>query len=192
MSDATRGYGRIRRRETHSSRSASAIVVAVVLILALAYLVTEIVLAASGQQPLLVSPAQMVQDAAALPTAPLVWIVVAGVVLVVLGLVLLVLGLGPARRSRHVLPDERAVVVVDNEVIASALVRTAADADDLDPDRTVGSVSHRSAVVRVTPASGTTVDRDGIATALRDRLQQWGLTPSLKPRVQIEKAKVGA
>lgn len=192
MSDVSRGYGRIRRRETHASRSAPAVVVAIVLILALAYLVTEIVLAASGQRPLLVSPAQMVQDAAALPKAQVALVAVAGVVLVVLGLVLLVLGLGPARRSRHVLPDERAVIVVDNEVIASALVRAAADADDIDPDRAVGSVSHRSATVKVTPASGTSVDRDGIATALGERLQQWGLTPALKPRVQIEKAKVGA
>lgn len=192
MSDTNRGYRRIRRRETHASRSTSAVVVAVVLVLALAYLVTEIVLAAAAQQPLLVAPAQMVADAAGLASVQVAWLVTAGVVLAVLGLVLLVLGLGSARRPRHVLPEDRAVVVVDNEVIASALVRTAADTDDIDPDRAVGSVSHRTATVRITPTSGVRVDRDAISAALDERLQQWGLTPKLKPRVQIEKAKVGA
>ncbi|MFD1721316.1 hypothetical protein [Amnibacterium endophyticum] len=192
MSDITRGYGRIRRRETHASRSTSAVVVAIVLIAALAWLVVEIVLAAAGQQPLLLSPAGMVEGIAALGGVPVGWLWGAGAVLAVLGLVLLGLGLGRGRRPRHVLPNDRAVVVVDDEVIASALVRAAADADGIDPDRAVSSISRRTAVVRVTPTSGVPVQRDRIAEALGERLQQWGLAPSLRSRVQIQKAKVGA
>lgn len=193
MTDRPAVYSRIQRRETHASRSAPAIVVAVVLILALAYLVTEIVLAAAQQQPLLASPKQMVTGLASMGGVPLVWLVVSGVVLVVLAIVLLVLAIGGGRRPRHVLQDDRAVVLVDNEVIASALVRAAADADSVDPDRAVASVSHRTATVRVTPSSGVGVNQDAIGSALTERLQQWNLQPALRPKVRIEKeGKVGA
>lgn len=193
MSDRPSVYSRIQRRETHASRAVPAIIVAVILILALAYLVTEIVLAAFGQQPLLASPATMVQDIAKLSTVAIVWLTVAGIVLAILGLVLLTAALSAGRRSRHVLDDDRAVVVIDNEVIASALVRTTADTANIDPDRAVGSVSHRAAVVEVTPTSGVQLDKSEITTALRDQLQDWGLKPGLKPRLRIKKTgKVGA
>ena len=193
MSDVKAAYSRIQRRETHASRSAPAVVTAVVLVLALAYLVTEIVLGAAGQQPLLASPAQMVTGLTSLGGVPAVWFIVGGIVLVLLALVLIVLALGGGRRSRHVLQDDRAVVVVDNEVIASALVRAAADADSVDPDRAVAAVTHRAATVRVTPSSGVGVNSDAIRRALDERLQAWGLKPALRARVRIEKqGKVGA
>lgn len=193
MSDRPGVYSRIQRRETHASRAVPANIVAVMLILALAYLVTEIVLAIVGQEPLLASPATMVQDIAKLSTVAVVWLAVSGAVLAVLGILLLIAALSSGRRSRHVLHDDRAVVVIDNEVIASALVRTTADTGNIDPDRAVGSASHRSAVIEVTPTSGVQLDKSQITTALRDQLQDWGLKPSLRPRVRIKKTgKVGA
>ena len=192
MSDRPGVYSRIQRREIHASRATPAIIVAVILILALAYLVVEIVLAAFGQKPLLASPALMVQDLAKLSTVAIVWLVVAGIVLAILGIILLVAALASGRRSRHVLHDDRAVVVIDNEVIASALVRTAADAGDIDPDRAVSSVSHRTAVVSVTPTSGVQLDKGQLTSALREQLQGWGLKPGLRPRVRVKNGKVGA
>ncbi len=192
MSDRPRVYRRIQRRETHASRAVPAIIVAVVLVLALAYLVAEIVLAAAGQQPLLASPATMVQDIAILSTVAIVWLAVAGTILAILGIVLLIAALSGGRRPRHVVRSDRAVVVVDNEVIASALVRTAADTGGIDPDRAVGSVSHRTATVRITPTSGVQLNRDELTGALRDRLQSWNLSPRLRPRVRIRSGRVGS
>jgi hypothetical protein len=193
MSDRPGIYSRIQRRETHASRATPAIIVAVILILALAYLVTEIVLATFGQKPLLASPATMVQDVAKLSTVASVWLAVSGAVLAILGIVLLTAALSSGRRSRHVLQDDRAVVVVENEVIASALVRTTANTGSIDPDRAVGSVSHRTAVVTVTPTSGVQLDKDQLTSAMREQLQDWKLKPALRPRVRIKKTgKVGA
>jgi Family of unknown function (DUF6286) len=186
-------YRRIERRETHSSRAGLAIVLAVILILALAYLVTEIVLGAVRQHALLISPADMVHDIAALSAVATGILVGGGVVLAVLGLVLVIAALTPGRRARHLERSDRAAVVIDNEVIASALVRTAANAAGIDPDRAVGSVSRRRAAIRITPSSGMSIDRDAVAAAVTARVDEWDLSPALKPSIVIEKAgKVGA
>jgi hypothetical protein len=186
-------YKRIQRRETHSPRSDLAITLAVVLILALAYLVTEIVLAACGQKALLLAPVQMVSDIVHLYTVRTSILELSGGVLVIVGLVLVVAALSPGRRARHVQYTERAVVVIDNEVIASALVRVAADEAGVDPDNALGAVSRHRVLVRITPASGVPVDRTAVTAAVRERLDAWGLQPALKPRVVIEKiGRVGA
>lgn len=193
MSDRPRIYSRIQRREMHSPRSTVAIVIAVVLILALAYLATEIVLAAIGASALLLSPAGMVGDIAALNGAALGILGAAGGVLVLLGVILLVVALRPGRRARHAERSDRAAIVIDDEVIASALVRAAANQNGVSPDRAVGSVSHRRATVRITPSSGLVVDAQAVSTAVRDSLDAWGLTPKLRAKVVIAKSgRVGA
>ena len=85
------------------------------------------------------------------------------------------------------------VAIADNEVIASALARAAADAGDVDPDNSVVTVSHRRAVVTLTPTSGIGVSRTGVEEAVAEQLDDYGLRPSVRPRIIIEATgKVGA
>jgi len=186
-------YRRIVRRETHSPRSVLAIVVAVIVMLLCAYLGTEVVLAMLNQPALLAAPQDMLSALAALGKAPAVLPVIVGVVLMVLGLLLIIGALSPGRRARHQLPSERAAVVVDDEVVASALARRAAYAGNASPDNTVVSVSRRRVIVRVTPTTGVPARREAIEHAVQQQLSTFELKPSVKTRVVIASSgKVGA
>ena len=186
-------YRRIRRRETHSSRAVPAITVAILAILALTWLATEIVLAAAGQTKLLLSPTDMVAGLRGLPTVVPSLLIASGIVLALIGLILLVLALKGGRLGRHTIQDDRAVVVVHDEVVGSALVRAAADASSVDADHAVASVGRRSAQVRITPSSGVDIDRAAVATAVTDCLDTFRLHPAVKSRISIiKKGKVGA
>ncbi|QNE45398.1 hypothetical protein F1C15_15605 (plasmid) [Frigoribacterium sp. NBH87] len=169
-----------------------AIILAIILILAAAYAITEIILAMLSQPALLVAPkdaSQSLVDASALPVGALI---AAGIVLLVVGLILIVVALTAGRRARHVITTDRAVTVVDNEVIASALARHASYAGGTSPDNTRVSVSHRRAVVEVTAASGTKAPSQAILDVVNEQLGLYGFTPVLKGKVDITRAKVGA
>ena len=186
-------YRRIARRETHSSRATPAIIVAVLAVVALAWLVTETILAATGQRPLLLDPAAMVAGIVALPSVLPAYLIGSGIVLAIIGVVLVVLALSAGRLGRHTIDDDRAVVVVHDEVVGSALVRTAADESSTDPDKAYATVSKRRATVRLTPSSGTTVDRDSVQRGVEERLQSFDLRPPVTSRIVIDKkGKVGA
>ena len=186
-------YARITRRETHSPRSLLAIVLAVILIVVFAWVGTEVVLALLALPALLVAPKDMFTSVLGLVDAPAGIVVAAGIVAAVLGIILIIVALAPGRRARHVLETDRAAIVVDNEVIASALARHAAYAGNVDPDNTSVSVSHRRATVYLTPASGTPVNRDEVSEAVTRQLDSYGLTPGVRATVRIaEKAQVGA
>lgn len=185
--------GRLVRRETHSPRSGSAIALAIVLILVLAWLGTEIVLQLIDAPALLAAPSDMIAfvvDAQAQNTA---LFGAAGIVIAVIGIVLLVVGVGPGRRARHELPARRASVVVDNEVIASAIARTASSTAGVDPDNCTVSVSHRRAVVQLMPTSGSPVDEPAVLAAVTAQLERLSLSPSVSARLIVSsRAKVGA
>lgn len=185
--------GRLVRHETHSPRSAAAIALAIVVILVLAWLGTEVVLQLLAVPALLAAPSDMIAfviDAQA-RNAPLFG--VAGIVVAVIGLVLVVVGFGPGRRPRHELPAQRVSVVVDNEVIASALARTASNVAGVDPDNCTVSVSHRRAVVQLMPTSGSPVDEAAVLAAVTSQLDKLDLTPTVSARVIVSShAKVGA
>ena len=186
-------YRRIRRRETHSSRAVPAIVLAVLAILALAWLVTETVLAATAQRKLLLSPTDMVNGLRGMPTVVPALLIASGIVLALLGLILVVLALKGGRLGRHTIADDRAVVVVHDEVIGSALVRAAADASAIDADQAVAAVGRRRAQVRLTPSSGVDIDRAGVSDAVTERLGTFRLSPAIRSRISIvKKGKVGA
>jgi hypothetical protein len=186
-------YRRVSRRETHSPRSLLAIVLAVVLILVFAWVGTEIVLALVGAPALLVSPASMfgaVLDPSAAPAGALA---AGGIVAALIGIVFIVAAVAPGRRARHLLAAGRAATVVDNEVIASALARHASLAADVDPDNARVSVSHRRAVVHLTPTSGVPVDHAGVTDVVTRQLESYGLRPRVTTRVLIpHDGKVGA
>ncbi len=186
-------YRRIARRETHSPRSLLAIVLAVLLIVTLAWLGTEIVLALLGAPALLVAPADMFTSAVNLVDAPVGVVAAAGIVVALIGLVLVITAIAPGRRARHLLPTGRTVVVVDNEVIASALARHASLAGNVDPDNATVSVTHRRADVHLTPTSGIPVDQAAVIDHVSRQLDSYRLTPAVTARVRIaENGRIGA
>ncbi len=193
MSTRAATYARIVRRETHSPRSVLAIGVAIIAIVVFAWLGTEVILALVGRPPLLVAPAGLFTSAVGAVGAPAGTVAAVGIAVAVIGLALILAAVLPGRRARHVLDTQRAATVVDNEVIASALARQASQAGNVDPDSVIVSVSHRRAVVHLTPTSGMPVDRERIAAAVTEQIASYGLRGTLRPRVEIAKqAKVGA
>lgn len=186
-------YRRIARRETHSPRSLPAIVLAVIVILGCVYLAIEAVLQLLAQPALstrLIGVARFVVDAGTYPPTTMA---TAGIVTTIVGIALLIVAVTGGRRARHLVETDRTVTVVDNEVVASALARYAAQAGDVDPDNARVSVSHRDAVVRLTPASGTRVDADAVSAVVREQLDSYGLRPQTRSRVVVDTAgKVGA
>lgn len=178
-------YRRILRRETHSPRSALAIALAVALIALCAYLGAEIILMMLNHRALLAAPEDMLTALGNLGTAPIAAPLITGIVLALIGLLLLIAALTPGRRARHQLPSERAGIVVDDEVVASALARRAAYAANANPDNTVATVSRSRAVVRITPTSGVPVQHDAVSAAVQEELAGFELTPPVRSVVEL-------
>ncbi len=178
-------YGRIARRESHSPRSTPAIAVAGLVILACVYLATEIILSLSRQPALLISPTMIIAALIALSTFPAGIMISAGIVVAFIGVVLIVLALKAGRLARHVHRTERTVIVVDDEVIASALARHASYAGGINPDNARVSVSRSRATVHLTPTSGTFIERQAVIDAVAAQLHSYELSPSLRATVII-------
>ena len=192
MTTDDRLRSRVLRRELHSPRSGTAIPLALAAIVALAWVGAEAVLAALGRPALLLTPRAMAAGIRGLPGVQPGTLIAAGAVLVLIGLVLVVLALAPGRRGRHVVGTGVDAVVVDDAVIASALVRTAASTAGVSPDRCVAHVGRRSATVRVTPVSGVPVDRDAVQRDVQASTEGFGLTPPVRARLVIDRhGKVG-
>ncbi|UFS58267.1 hypothetical protein [Subtercola endophyticus] len=186
-------YRRVARRETHSPRSTVAIVLAVLVLLFFVYGGTEIVLNMLGLRALVASPTQVADAIGAATTDDSGTVLAVGIAAAVIGLVFVLIGLTGARRARHLLPDDRSVVVVDNEVIASAVARHASLAGEVDPDNTLVTVTHRRAQVRLTPSSGHPVDRAAVVAAAERELATAQYQPAISASVQIaSQGKVGA
>ena len=186
MSDQNALYRRISRRETRSPRSTLAIVVAIILIALFAWAGTEIILRLVSQPPLLVSMPALATWIVHLSSYPFALIILIGIVIAVVGLILMVVSITAGRLARHQVTSERSAVIVDNEVIASALARHAAFAGTVDPDNVRVSVSHRTAVVRLTPASGIPVSKSEVEDAVSKQLDSYHLTPSVRSKVIID------
>ena len=187
MSTEKRLQSHVIRRELHSPKSALAIVLALVAIVALAWVGTESVLAAIGRPALLMSPAAMASGIRGLPSVPAGALVASGVVLALIGLILVIAALTAGRRGRHVIGAGSAAAVVNDEVIGSALVRTAASTAGINPDRAVATVGRTSATVRITPISGVPIDRAAVQDAVAEAADAFGLSPSIRTKVVIDK-----
>lgn len=186
-------YSRIARRETHSPRSIPAITLAVILILAAISAIVEILLSIVGRPPLLVTPANAAAGLVGVNTLPMWVLIVAGIILALIGLAVVLVSLTSGRRARHLIQTDRAVTVIDNQVIASALARHASYAGNTDPDNTRVSVSHSRAVVEMTPATGRSLDETRIKDAVDEQLASYGVSPKLRSKIDITKnGKVGA
>lgn len=183
---------RVLRRELHSSKSALAVVLAVLAIIALAWIGTESVLAALGRPALLLSPTEMGSGIRGLASVQAGLLIASGAVLAVIGLVLTITALTAGRRGRHIIGAGDTAAVVNDEVIGSALVRTAASTAGVSPDRAVAHVGKRAATIRVTPISGVPIDRPAIQRDVQTTLDSFQVIPAIRARVTVDKkGKVG-
>jgi hypothetical protein len=178
-------YRRILRREMHSSRSGAAIVVLIALIVVAAYVGIEAVYAGLGLHALVFSPLDVLATlrSAALEHGALV--IATGIIAAVVGIVLIVIGFAPGRRGRHIIPDSRVAVVVDDQVIAGSLARRARLAGSLASGQVNAWVARSSARITLTPASGAQADEDAVLASARDEVGAAGYQPKLEPQVRV-------
>lgn len=181
---------RVIRRETHSPRSTFSVVAAILVALAAIFALLETVIAALGQPTWLVHPLDALQWVADLPGpySPAL-LGAAGVLLALVGLVFLGNGLLPGRRAKHVIANPRVAIVVDDEVIASALAKCARMAAGVTREQVMVIVSARLVQVNVRPTSGIRVSEHDIQTAVESELAAMELNP--QPGVSVKLASSG-
>lgn len=174
-------YRRVLRRELQAPRTVPAVVVATVGVVALVGLMIVGIWwwvdprFREGAQPWLAGVAGLGQEWAASMGI--------GVVLVVLALFLLLLAVVPGRRPRRGRATERAVLLVDDGVIADSIAETVARRTGVERSRVSVTVGRREVTVRITPTSGMPVSRSAAASAVEDTLSGVGF--ALTPRVIV-------
>lgn len=185
------GMDEILKRETHSSRAMPSIIAAVLVIALCVYALLETAVRAIGQPPWLVDPQTAAEKVVALPIGvPPLLLGVIGAVLVMAGLFFFLNAVLPGRRARHLLRDRRAAVVVDDEVIASALARKARVAANLSQEQVMVTVSRQQVQVNVRPTSGVPLSPDAVRAAVEEELQDMGPIPAPDVRVNVTSAGV--
>lgn len=181
---------RVLRRESHSGRSGMSVAAAVVVALVAVYALLELVLAGIGQPPWLSDPGDSARWLAELPgTISPALLGAAGVLLALLGLICLGHGVLPGRRARHVIADPRVAIVVDDEVMASALAKCARVAAGVTREQVMVVVSARNVQVFIRPTSGIPLSESNIKAAVETELATMALDPV--PAVSIKLAESG-
>lgn len=181
---------RVLHRETHSSRAAAAGLAAALVILLCLYALLEAAVRAIGQPPWLIDPQTAAERIVSLPGGmPPLLLGVMGAVTAAAGLFFFLSAVLPGRRARHLLDDPHIAVVVDDEVIASALARRTRLAANVTQEQVMVVVSQRQAVVNVRPTSGVPVSENAIREAVEDELRSMAPTPM--PQVTINLATSG-
>jgi hypothetical protein len=184
---------RVVYRETHSSRAAVATVAAVLVMGLAGYGLLESAVHAIGQPAWLIEPQLAAERIVALPAGiPPLLLGASGAVVAMVGLFFLLNAVLPGRRARHVLngttlngTGSSAAVVVDDEVIASALARSARIAANVTPEQVMVVVSRRQVIVNVRPTSGVPVAEAAVLAAVQDELSGMSLVPFPDVRVNI-------
>ncbi|MCR1162173.1 MULTISPECIES: DUF6286 domain-containing protein [Micrococcaceae] len=181
---------RILRRETHSSRAGAATIAAVLVIVLCVYALLESGVRAVGQPPWLIDPSTAAERAIALPEgiSPLL-LGASGAVIAMVGLFFLLHAVLPGRRARHLLRDPRTAVVVDDEVLASALARRARTAANVTQEQVMVVVSRQLVVVNVRPTSGSRVSEEAVRSAVQAELEE--MSPVPMPSVRVNLASSG-
>jgi hypothetical protein len=181
---------RILARETTFSRAGVSIIAAALVILFCGYALLESAVRAIGQPPWLIAPQTAAERIIALPQGiPPLLLGAIGAVTLMAGLFFFLNAVLPGRRARHVLPDRRAGVVVDDEVIASALARRARLAANVTQEQVMVVVSQRQAVVNVRPTSGIPVSESAVLAAVQEELLH--MAPAPMPEVRVNLASSG-
>ena len=179
---------RVVYRETHSSRAAVATVAAVLVMGLAGYGLLESAVHAIGQPAWLIEPQLAAERIVALPAGiPPLLLGASGAVVAMVGLFFLLNAILPGRRARHVLngTGSSSAVVVDDEVIASALARSARLAANVTPEQVMVVVSRRQVIVNVRPTSGVPVAEAAVLAAVQDELSGMSLVPVPDVRVNI-------
>jgi hypothetical protein len=180
------GMRRILQRETSSSRAGVSGIAAVLVILLCGYGLLESAVRAIGQPPWLIDPQTAAERIVALPRGiPPLLLGVIGAVVAMAGLFFFLNAVLPGRRARHLLADPRAGVVVDDEVIASALARRARMASNVTQEQVMVVVSQRQVTVNVRPTSGVPLSENAILAAVQEELREMALTPMPEVRINL-------
>jgi len=189
MTDAEREL--LQHRELYSARSPAAIVAASLVVLATVYLLLEVALKALGQEPWVRSLEEWWAWAAGLPGAaePAV-LGVLGLAALGLGLYFLLAGVLPGRRPRRAIEDPRAVVVVDDPVLGSALARRARTEAGVGPEQVLVHLSPKVAEVQLRPTSGLPVNAAAIRAAVEQELERNRIQPRPAVHVRISESGV--
>ncbi|MET4591049.1 hypothetical protein ABIA70_002662 [Arthrobacter sp. 754] len=175
-------------RETHSSRAVVATIAAVLVIVMAAYGLLESAVHAIGQPAWLIQPTLAAERIIALPAGvPPLLLGAGGAVTAMVGLFFLLNAVLPGRRARHVMAGtgSHTAVVVDDEVIASALARSARLAANVTPEQVMVVVSQRQVIVNVRPTSGVPVAETAVLAAVQEELRGMSLVPLPEVRVNV-------
>lgn len=175
------------RRETHSARALLSVSVAFVLIVALGYLVTEGVLALSGQNPLIATPgniwkqfySDLNSDSRLVP-------ITVGALLTLCGALLLTKSVLPGALSKHALNDNRVAYVVDDAVIASGVSRLVREKVGLPQGAVTTAVSKHRSLSTITPNTGQEINHQEIQDFTTEKVTSWNLHPRLTTRIKID------
>ncbi|MDP5226427.1 MULTISPECIES: DUF6286 domain-containing protein [Arthrobacter] len=188
--DERRFLDEILRRELTPSRSIAALLAGVLVVLLCVYFLLETILALFRLPGWLIDPDEALNWVAGLPgTGPGPVLALGGAVLAMVGFFFLVSALMPGRRARHSLPHPVLAVVVDDEVVASALARRARLAANVSPAQVMVTVARAQVLVNVRPTSGLRVTDDAVERAVTEELDAMGLSP--RPSVTVHLASTG-
>ena len=180
------GMRRILDRETRSSRAGVSGIAAVLVILLCGYGLLEAGVRAVGQPPWLIDPQTAAERIIVLPQGiPPLLLGAIGAVTAMAGLFFFLNAVLPGRRARHLLPDPRAGVVVDDEVIASALARRARLAANVTPEQVMVVVAQRQVTVNVRPTSGVPVSENAVLASVLEELREMAPVPMPEVRVNV-------
>ncbi|WP_028279704.1 DUF6286 domain-containing protein [Arthrobacter sp. H5] len=184
--ETTQLTARVVRREMHSSRAVPSAVAALLITLICLYVMLEAALKALGQDPWLLSPEGAGEWIGGVPgsTEPTL-LAAAGALVFLIGLIFFLNAVLPGRLARLSIPNPRAAVVVDAEVLASSLARRARVAAGVAPEQVIVTVGRRIVDVQVRPTSGIPVDRDAVLAAVEDDLRRTSIDSMPEVRVAI-------
>lgn len=188
MSDTTpdRYRGRARRRLRYRSRSVAASIALIVTALAAAYVGVEAALALLGQPPLVSAPFGLLPLVQQIPAVA----IAVAAVLAMLGLICIIAAITPGRFRRRVIEDDRALVVIDDDVVASGVSRAVSGALGIGRTQVRTSLGRRRADVRVTPTTGFAASAEPAREAGGRLLADLRLSPAPTVRADIERTGV--
>ena len=178
------------RRELFSSRAIISGVAAFLVIVLSIYALLECGLRIVNQPAWLIDPQTALERLAQLPQGiePILLGAI-GALLLLFGLIFFLKAVTPGRRARHTLNDERIAVVVDDEVMASALARRARLVAGVTQEQVMVVVSQRDVVVNVRPTSGVALDSEMSKAAIEQELES--MQPEPMPHVRVNVAVTG-
>lgn len=189
--ETTRLTSDVIRRETHASRAVSSTIVAVLIILACLYVMLEAALKALGQDPWLLGPEAAAGWVGSLPDGVSSTVLAAaGALIFLVGLFFFLAAVVPGRKARLSIPNERAAVVVDAEVLASSLARRARVAAGVTPEQVLVTIGRRLVEVQVRPTSGIPVSEQSVQAAVEDELRRTDIDPVPEVRVAVAQSGV--